>query len=282
DESTPPNKPSLDFRNSSIKPKDLVGIPWRVALALQADGWWLRSECIWSKPNPMPESVTDRPTRSHEHLFLLTKSERYFFDAEAIKEPLAHANQQRSTDHYDTSGRGPRDGGNAGLDQLAHRMRFGEHTRRNKRSVWTIPTRSYAGAHFAVFPPELITPCLQAGTSVVGCCPECGAPYRRIVERHRTVTRPGRRSKINGHADKAVGNRDPQRHVTMTKTAGWRAGCDCDAGEPAPCMVLDPFLGSGTTAAVAQGLGCRCIGIELNADYCRLAAARFRQRTLLA
>jgi DNA modification methylase len=100
DSSTPPSKPSLDFRDSLIKPKDLIGIPWRVALALQVDGWYLRSDVIWSKRNPMPESVTDRPTRAHEYVFLLTKSRQYFYDADAVKEPLAKSNSQRTTSHY--------------------------------------------------------------------------------------------------------------------------------------------------------------------------------------
>lgn len=281
DASTPPNKPSLDFKCSSIKPKDLLGIPWRVALSLQADGWYLRAAIIWAKPNSMPESVTDRPTRSHEYVLLLSKNERYFYDAEAIKEPLAECNAQRTTEHYDTTGRGPRDGGNKGLDALASRIRSGEHTSRNKRSVWTIATQPYSGAHFAVFPPELITPCILAGTSTEGCCTECGAPYRRMVERDRIATRPGRRTKVEGRDGKVIGNRDPKRHVTSTRTVGWEPGCDCPQNRPpVPCMVLDPFLGSGTTAAVAQQSGCRAIGIELNEDYCRLASGRFRQRNL--
>ena len=283
DASTPPNKPSLDFRHSSIKPKDMLGIPWRVAFSLQADGYFLRASVIWAKPNGMPESVLDRPTKSHEYVLLLSKSDKYFYDAEAIKEPLAKPNGQRTTQHYDTSKRGPRDGGNKGLDALANRMRSGEHTTRNKRSVWTIPTRSYAGAHFAVFPPDLIQPCLLAGTSAEGCCAECGTPHRRVIEKERIATRPGRKTKIEGRSGKAIGNRDPKRHVTTTRTTGWEPGCRCRQNKPpVPCVVLDPFLGSGTTAAVAQQLGCRAIGIELNEEYCRLAAGRFRQRDLFA
>ena len=106
DASTPPNKPSLDFRHSTIKPKDMLGIPSRVALSLQADGYFLRASVIWAKPNGMPESVSDRPTKSHEYILLLSKSDKYFYDAEAIKEPLAKSNGQRTTQHYDTSKRG--------------------------------------------------------------------------------------------------------------------------------------------------------------------------------
>ncbi len=151
-------------RVTGLKPKDLIGIPWRVAFALQADGWWLRQDIIWSKPNPMPESVTDRCTKAHEYLFLLTKSERYFYDAAAIKEPdrgRADGNvngfkdRQGAASFHATSGGIGSDGWEVG-------------TGRNKRSVWTVPVHPFAGAHFATFPPALIEPCILAG------CPEGG------------------------------------------------------------------------------------------------------------
>ena len=160
-----------------LKPKDLVGIPWRVAFALQADGWWLRSDIIWAKPNPMPESVTDRPTKSHEYLFLLAKSARYYYDAEAVKEGSEMKPQNRYTD-----GRGVKDEG-----YQPHRKAPGmtAPAGRNRRSVWTIATAPYAGAHFATYPPALVEPCLLAGTSARGVCPACGAPWERVVERVR-------------------------------------------------------------------------------------------------
>lgn len=145
-----------------LKPKDLVGIPWRVALALQADGWYLRSDIIWHKPNPMPESVRDRPTKAHEYIFLLSKSERYFYDADAIKEPTTTANEA----HLD-----PGTNGLGGADRKtgATTRRFGvDPQHRNARSVWTITTRPYPGAHFATFPPELAERCILAG------CPRGG------------------------------------------------------------------------------------------------------------
>ncbi len=163
---------SYDKRNiPGLKPKDLVGIPWRVAFALQADGWYLRSDIIWSKPNPMPESVTDRPTKSHEYLFLLTRSERYHYDADAIREDNAR--------EWDESNIGPRNRINTGV--LVGRV-LGRETNphgglaatlpnaagRNRRSVWTIATQPYPGAHFATFPPKLVEPCILAG------CPENG------------------------------------------------------------------------------------------------------------
>jgi DNA modification methylase len=140
---------------SGLKPKDLIGIPWRVAFALQAAGWYLRQDIIWHKPNPMPESVTDRCTKAHEYLFLLAKSERYFFDAAAIKEPASQADRVRSD----------KMGGNKG-DDTHHSpgsLFTGSETR-NRRSVWTITPKPYKGAHFATFPPALIEPCILAGS----------------------------------------------------------------------------------------------------------------------
>lgn len=147
-----------------LKPKDLVGIPWRVAFALQADGWWLRSDIVWSKPNPMPESVTDRPTRAHEYIFLLSKSARYFYDAEAIREPHRTADDRRNRPDYEPS-RGRAMGMPDGDVQ-----RIGTNgpstwpeAGRNRRSVWEVSTQPYSEAHFATFPPKLIEPCILAG-----------------------------------------------------------------------------------------------------------------------
>jgi DNA modification methylase len=210
-----------------LKPKDLVGVPWRVAFALQADGWWLRCDVIWQKPNAMPESVRDRPTRSHEYLFLLAKSSRYYYDAKAIAEPLSpisdvhyrqalRANRVYATKApYRTNtpymGRYKHEQGRVrSCNDVApqnHPVVGGTGSTRNARSVWTIPTRPYAGAHFATFPVDLISPCIKAGS------PEGGT-------------------------------------------------------------VLDPFMGSGTTAYVARELGRRYLGVELNPRYIKLAEER--------
>jgi len=145
----------------TLKPKDLVGIPWRVAFALQADGWWLRSDIIWSKPNPMPESITDRPTRAHEYIFLLAKNERYFYDAAAIAEVSVcdhdSGNGYSRPEQLSRGGHGQSDGWRAAANPT-----------RNKRSVWTATTKPYPEAHFATYPPDLIEPCVLAG------CPESG------------------------------------------------------------------------------------------------------------
>lgn len=149
-----------------LKPKDLIGIPWRVAFALQADGWYLRSDIIWHKPNPMPESVTDRPTKAHEYLFLLAKSDRYHFDAEAFKERAtsetpAGNKRHKYTEAYEASDT-EEHRTKAGLLALAGR----ERETRNRRTVWTVPTQPFKGAHFATFPPALVEPCILAGCPV--------------------------------------------------------------------------------------------------------------------
>jgi DNA modification methylase len=146
----------MDYGVLPIKPKDLVGIPWRVAFALQADGWWLRSDVIWSKPNPMPESVTDRPTKAHEYLFLLTKAERYYYDAEAIAEPAV-----RVGDLPGGSAKQVRLGDRPNVAKLAVRP---VDAQRNRRSVWTIATQPFPEAHFAVMPEALVEPCILAGS----------------------------------------------------------------------------------------------------------------------
>jgi DNA modification methylase len=197
-----------------IKPKDLIGIPWMMAFALRADGWYLRQDIIWHKPNPMPESVTDRCTKAHEYIFLMSKSQKYYYDAEAIKEEANEDSgfaKQRAKGidtwkYNNTSERIAQTG------QTIEASTFGEIGKRNKRSVWTVTTKPYAGAHFAVFPSDLIEPCILAGAPVGG-------------------------------------------------------------------IVLDPFMGSGTTAQVAQNLGRQYIGCELNPDYCQLQNIRTAQQS---
>lgn len=141
-----------------LKPKDLIGIPWRVAFALQADGWYLRQDIIWHKPNPMPESVTDRCTKAHEYIFLLSKSERYYFDAEAIKEPSSQPERAGKLERSFSTGKP-----DSVLRNDVGRAVMRTDTR-NRRSVWTVTTKPYKGAHFATFPPDLINPCVLAGS----------------------------------------------------------------------------------------------------------------------
>lgn len=170
---------------NGLKPKDLIGIPWMVAFALRADGWYLRSEIIWAKPNPMPESVTDRPTKAHEQIFLLSKQARYYYDADAVREAHEH-------DRRDSWDRRP-DGHDSATGRLAgdsSDARVGNHpSGRNKRSVWMVATHPYPGAHFATFPPKLIEPCILAG------CPEGGTvldPFAGACTTGVVATRNGR------------------------------------------------------------------------------------------
>ena len=239
------HQPTHAKRLTGLKPKDLVGIPWRVAFALQEDGWYLRSDIIWSKPNPMPESVTDRPTKAHEYLFLLSKNDRYYYDHEVVKEPMAAASVVRlAQDVAGQAGSGRANGGaktngpmravgkspkgNAKtfrgggaytqgqsfgngrtVERDSHGNTPNETGLRNRRSVWEVPTVGLSEAHFATFPPRLIEPCVLAGSPVGG-------------------------------------------------------------------TVLDPFFGAGTTGLVAQRHGRHCVGIELNPEYVQLAARRLR------
>lgn len=190
-----------DKKHNSIKPKDLIGIPWMLAFALRADGWYLRQDIIWHKPNPMPESVTDRCTKSHEYIFLLSKSKNYFYDNDAIKEEAVGCKGGSPTKTLNNPDRGGDSGLKNGWDGSVER---------NKRSVWTVSTKPFSEAHFATFPEDLIVDCIKAG------CPRDG-------------------------------------------------------------IVLDPFMGAGTTALVARSHNRNYIGFELNPEYIAIAERRLDQ-----
>lgn len=193
-------------KDMGLKAKDLMGIPWRVALALQDDGWYLRQDIIWHKPSPMPESVKDRCTKAHEYIFLFSKSLKYYFDSDAIQEPAVGAAPGNITH----KGKTAYENGDDKMRTKSGLTNIGARETRNKRSVWTVPTKPYKGAHFAVFPPDLIEPCVLAGSPLGG-------------------------------------------------------------------VVLDPFMGSGTTAYVAKKHGRKYLGCELNYDYKKLQDNRLQQ-----
>lgn len=199
-----------------LKTKDLIGIPWMLAFALRADGWYLRQDIIWHKPNPMPESVRDRCTKAHEYIFLLSKSERYFFDSESMREPASDnpvSAARRNRADFCTVGTKAIQGTGFGQSGQGENAKYKGETR-NRRSVWTVATQPYDGAHFATYPPALIEPCILAGSRL---------------------------------------------------------------GD----TVLDPFMGSGTTAQVAQNLGRKAIGCELNPQYVTLQTERTAQMGLV-
>jgi hypothetical protein len=259
-------------RRLALKPKDLIGIPWRVAFALQADGWWLRQDIIWHKPNPMPESVTDRCTKAHEYVFLLTKSERYFYDAEAVSEA------QTTNGQGGFSNKATLKSVVLGASHKPSLVNATNDGRRNRRSVWTVTTKPYSGAHFAVMPADLVEPCIKAGCPEQ-CCPVCGRGWDRVVEKQRTATRPGNESKYGTPEEDIRGGSVTlrERHLVSTQTLGWQPACECAATGTIPGAVLDPFAGSGTTLAVAAEQGRNAIGCELNPEYIALAKKRIRE-----
>ena len=266
------------FIPKGLKPKDLVGIPWRVAFALQADGWYLRSDIIWHKPNPMPESVTDRPTKAHEYLFLLTKSERYYYDAEAIKEPAAYFGKDARSGKGNIRYEGKRTKGEACANGQQSFVTINEA--RNKRTVWTVPTSPYSGAHFATFPPNLITPCILAGCPVQ-CCPKCGKGWERISESTKTFESGSGKSgnpivgKQNLTASDTNSTPDIRKGpCVQTRTIGFRPACDCGETATIPGTVLDPFGGSGTTGMVAYEHGRSAVLVELSKEYAKLIDQR--------
>jgi hypothetical protein len=258
-----------------LKPKNLCGVPWRVALALQADGWYLRQDIIWAKPNPMPESCRDRCTKAHECLFLMSKRPNYYFDAVAIAEPsitpgLTVGGDGKSWhDHKDDLHFGQR------IDKSRDSRKQAHPDGRNKRSVWTIATESSSAEHFAAYPTRLVEPCILAGTSAHGCCPACGAPWRRVVKRTpMELLRSGRAAQMGEHGrTQASGN---MVAPPSCETVGWRPTCECNAAEAVPCTVMDPFSGTGTTGIVALRLGRNYVGIELKRAYADASRDRLK------
>lgn len=284
-----------------LKRKDMVGQPWRLAMHLQVAGWWLRSDIIWHKPNPMPSSVKDRPTRSHEHIFLLAKSERYFYDGEAIADDMKFFSN-KMPDGWDTGlgahGGYHRDGREKGrkmppIGGIKHVDENGNPTysgnrpeakpTANKRDVWTIPTQAYSEAHYATFPEELARLCLAAGTSLAGCCGKCGAPRKRVLQEtsspHDGETDSKYKKGSNANRIALVRQAARERgaeYKSEVKTLGWESGCKCGA-KIVPCRAMDIFLGSGTTMRVAMAMDLDCDGIELSLDNVAMAERRIKQ-----
>jgi len=283
-------KTSRKPQDIGLKPKDLCGIPQRVVLALQADGWYWRSEIIWHKPNAMPSSVTDRPSTDHEYVFLLTKRGRYYWDAEGVREEYAMTSWTAESDKAGTTKRG-KDGirsgekGNDRANGAADGTHYGatsflnsyHQSGRNLRTVWTISTIGYPGAHFATWPPALVERMVKAGTSERGVCPECGKPWRRVVDKGEPVNTPRNPNDVQPYpAGSGYNNGSGAttlHKVRVSETTGWRPTCAHADAAPVPAIVLDPFCGSGTTLLVARQLGRVGLGFDLSETYLRDNAA---------
>lgn len=265
---------------TGIPRKNLLGIPFRVAFALQADGWYLRCDVLWQKKNGMRESVTDRPTRVHEYVFLLSKRPRYFYDHYAIKEP--------AKTRTDQSGKFVRQNGKTtnlvipGQSATVHREEREDRilVGRNRNSIWPLATAQFPGPHFAVMPESLVELCIKAGTSERGCCPACGAPYRRIVKRSDPQPAPRNPNPVLPYTAGGMNNHGlgaTTLHMVRTEvTVGWQPTCTCNASDPVPCVTLDPFGGAGTVGLVSERLGRAAILCELNPEYAQMAAERIR------
>ncbi len=356
------------LKASGLKPKDLCLIPQRLMIAAQEDGWWIRSIIIWSKPNPMPESVTDRPTESHEYLLMLTQSGKslywihrdgggtrekpkadyrwvnqltqeevtiepadwktkikcpeckatgmvnvylgldvwqeekcptcngkkktqlwkrinlwrghdYYWDADAVREqwkPESVARDQRgynSSMYARTRQANINDNRTKGIDGGQ-----ADYSGRNIRTVWEFPTQPYPEAHFAVFPEKLPELCIKASTPEVGCCSKCGAPWERVIESKQYPRHGTEPHDLATDGDGA--NKGKHAQPTETKTIGWQPTCKCNA-DKVPSLVLDPFMGAGTTLWVAKKLNRHAVGYEISEEYCQLATDRCRQQVLV-
>jgi len=253
-------------KQTGIKPKDLMLVPARFALAAQADGWWLRSDIIGQKVAPMPESVTDRPTRSHEHIFMLTKAARYFWDAEAAKQ---QAKQPVGVPVQ--TGQGKQVAMQRNMQSSTLGTNQGTATR-NMLDVIEWRPSGFNGAHFATWPEAIPEKLIRAATSERGCCPTCGAAWVRVVERTAMViNRSG-----NHPAELRTRTSGTMLEPPTAVTVGWQPSCTCPHHDPIPCVVLDPFSGSGTTCKVAVRLGRRALGVDIAAEYLgEITAQRF-------
>ncbi len=280
-----------------FKDKDLMLLPARLAIALHADGWWIRRDVIWHKPNPTPESADDRPTSCHEYLFMLTKRQDYYYDRIAVEEAASESERTRRvaqalrghkatyTLRRDAQDFQPKPGATGCARSAEARQFLAIKGTRNRRSVWKIATHRYRGAHSATFPEKLVEPCIKASTSEKGACGLCGAPWTRILrpaEEYRAVllenlgrnhgASSGGEALVHGRRGFAMSGKKNLR--ADYQTTGWRKACGCELGGTVPAIVLDPFMGSGTTAAVALKLGRQFIGIEISEEYATIARKR--------
>ena len=305
-----------DGKHPEIKPKDLIGIPWLLAFALRADGWYLRADLPWIKRNSMPSSVTDRPASSIEHVFLFSKSKKYYYDHVATmqpssesynkdKRPRGQLTQRVGKDRkeygeltqfrkQDGTGNSTYTGFNARYEPNVGGLRYMRdsdfffrtwqglmHNEDGEPMALVVNPRGYKGAHFACFPVQLVEPMILAGTSERGVCPVCGVPWVRDVAKtfvpQQDVVDPEKLAKgSNKGLDESNSWNDTPRGTTIVETTGWHPTCSHNL-EPVPATVLDPFSGSAATGVACQWHNRNFIGIELKPDYCILAEKRLQE-----
>ena len=264
--------------SAKIKPGDFIGIPFMLAFALREDGWYLRSPTVWSKrDHHQPESVTSRPTKAYEFVFMLTKTMKYYYDEEAIREKPKpwNAGKLSAPKH------GPKKKTDGASDQNV--KQYDKVKGARKCDVWEIGVESYSGSHVAVYPKSLPSTCIQLGSSERGCCPDCGKPWVRITEK-RKVSYGSAKGKMAGADRSVVGSpRSGREDCSFNETTciGWQPSCKCEAGDPVPCIVLDPFMGSGCTGEAAVDLGRSWLGFDLDERNGRLISKRTAQMSLL-
>lgn len=294
-----PHRSGADKTRAGIPPKNMLMIPHRFALAAQSDGWIVRSDMCWLKRNCLPESANDRPTKATEHIFMLVKSDRYYWDMDAVKQPVADASIGRAGRKQrliDETGLGAKDSkqindgvdnthgyaglalgrnGNTGYDIEGGRFfRNSDFFFKTWQGMVTneegdplamvINPLGYKGAHFATFPLELPLTLIKAATSAYGVCPKCAAPYVRMVERKSMVIAKTSRNEERGTR---TGTSGTMLEPAKSQTVGWEPSCSCDAGKPVPATVLDQFNGSGTTGRASLQLNRDYIGVDISTQY---------------
>jgi DNA modification methylase len=230
------------FKHSIIKKKDLVGMPWRIAFALQADGWYLRCDIVWEKENPMPDGAKDRPTRGHEYVFMLSKSPKYYYDYFATLEETK--SKPKSVQRFGARVQ-------KGTFRQDQERTFEHYGKRNIRSVWTTAVSRFRGGHFATFPSELIEKPILGSVSEKGCCPQCYSPWKRIIEKVKKG-----------------------KELELVST-GWEPTCQCGIEETERCIVLDPFNGVATTGVVSLKHNNYYVGVDVNEEYLQISRERF-------
>jgi len=230
-----------------IKKKELFGVPWMLAVAMQKDGWYLRCDIIWEKTNPMPDGAKDRPTHGHEYLFLFSQKPKYFYDYYGVLEETKEKPQQ-------VQSFGARN--QKGTFRMDQDRTFEHYGRRNRRSVWRTAVSSFQGDHFATYPVKLILPCILASTSEAGCCVKCGTAWTRGYEKEKVP------------ADNKKG------YEMRLVDKGFSKACKCKTKDTRPCIVMDPFSGMATTGIGALNEGRYYAGIELNPDYLKKSNER--------